>query len=393
MDDPRYFIALNRISGLGGVSIRRLLEIHQSPRAIFEAGVASLCRCEGISADVARRIAAFPWKESKKEMDRELHSAQEAGARLVPFFDPEYPDILKQIHDPPPYFYLLGRLLPQDAQAVALVGSRSPTAYGKAAAERLGRDLSAAAFTVVSGMARGIDSIAHRAALDGGGRTLAVLGSGIGVPYPRENKKLMERIAASGAVLSEFPPDAPPESHHFPRRNRIISGLSLGVVVVEAAEESGSLITARLAAEQGREVFALPGPVTSPLSRGCHRLIQQGAKLIGGIGDILEEFSGRQLTIPQKRGIKKPSFSGGPDSEADMPDLPDLKTPELTTPELTTEEGLILACLSLEVPQHPDAVIAACRFPAQKVAAHLLTLEMKGAVQQEEGRYLRTSSL
>jgi len=377
MDEKITWLALTRIHGVGGVLGKRLLEVFGSPRGVFAADPETLSRIDGMTRELFRNLRPSSWKPSTREWTEELQRAEGGGARFLVFSDPEYPAGLREIPDPPLALYLLGRLLPEDRTAVAVVGSRHPTLYGKAAARRISGDLAAAGITVVSGMARGIDSHAHQAALEAGGRTVAVLGSGILVPYPRENRSLMERISASGAVLSEFPPDAPPEPFHFPRRNRIISGASLGTVVVEAAEESGSLITARSALDQGRDVFAVPGPVTSPLSRGTHRLIREGARLTESVKDILEELS-IQLTIPEKRGIKQNSVSGGADSRTEI------------LPGGSDEERKVLTSLTDGTPKHPDDITAASNLPAQRVAAVLLSLEMKGVVRRDEGNlYLR----
>jgi len=204
--------------------------------------------------------------------------------------DERYPAWLGTIADPPAVLYCAGLIEPQDRQAVALVGARQATPYGLRVTETLARELSGAGFTIVSGLARGIDTAAHRAALEAGGRTIAVLGCGLDVDYPLGHARLREDIAGGGAVVTEYAPDTKPLAHHFPRRNRIISGLSLGVVVIEAAEDSGSLITARLALEQGREVFAVPGSIEAPLSRGPHGLLKQGAKLVETVDDIIEEL-------------------------------------------------------------------------------------------------------
>jgi DNA processing protein len=378
MDDRLYWLALCRIPGIGDISCKRLLDVFKTPRRIFAAAPGDLLRIEGLHREAVQNILSGPLKAMASDLSRELSKAERTGARLMTLEDQDYPEALKNIDDPPPCFYIRGTLLPRDHLSISVVGSRKPTAYGKTVIRRITQDLSDAGLTIVSGLARGIDSVAHLAALESGGRTIAVLGSGITIPYPPENALLMNRIAGQGAVLSEFPPDAPPEGHHFPRRNRMISGLSLGTLVVEAAEKSGSLITARLAMEQGREVFAVPGNVTSPLSRGAHRLIQQGAKLVEKIEDILEELNIPRLTVSGKHGIKESSASSRPGFKSEF------------LPEFTEDEAQVFGCLTCDVPQHPDEIANACRLPAQQVLTLLLSLEMKAVIRREDGNlYLK----
>ncbi len=283
----------------------------------------------------------------------------------------QYPARLRTIPDPPAVLHCEGRIEPQDRQAVAIVGSRQATPYGLRITETLARELSGAGFTIVSGFARGIDAAAHRAALEAGGRTIAVLGCGLDMTYPPEHASLREEIAASGAVLTELAPGTKPLAHHFPRRNRIISGLSLGVIVVEAAEDSGSLITARLALEQGREVFAVPGPLDAPLSRGPHGLIKQGAKLVETVDDIIEEL------LPQMERPKRDLNSSGK-----MSAIPEL-------PALSSEERTVLTLMSRE-PLHLDDLTEQSGLTVAGVAGILLALELKGVARQLPGqRYYR----
>ncbi|MBI4280006.1 MAG: DNA-protecting protein DprA [Armatimonadetes bacterium] len=274
--------------------------------------------------------------------------------------DAAYPAGLRNIYDPPPVLYLRGRLVPEDVLAVAVVGTRRPTPYGLAAAERIAGDLARAGLTVVSGLARGIDGAAHRAALRAGGRTVAVLGCGVDVAYPPEHRRLIDDMVRHGAVLSEFPPGTPPRRQHFPRRNRLISGLSLGVVVVEGAEDSGALITADFALDQGREVFAVPGPIFAPQSRGPHWLIAQGARLVADAADILEELGMRQ------------SVPGGAPAGA-------------RCGALSGEEAAVLARLSWE-PTPVDRIVEEVGRPIAEVTPVLLALELRGLVQQVAGQ-------
>jgi DNA processing protein len=283
--------------------------------------------------------------------------------------DERYPERLRTIHDPPAVLYCDGSVEPGDRQAVAIVGARRATPYGLRITEALTRDLSGLGFTIVSGLARGIDAAAHRAALAAGGRTIGVLGCGLDVTYPPEHARLQEEIADHGAVLTEFVQGTPPLAAHFPRRNRIISGLAMGVVVVEAAEDSGSLITARLALEQGREVFAVPGPIDAPTSRGPHGLLKQGAKLVETVDDIVEEL------LPQMEAPLTPTPSGNPL-------LPRLqRVPEGLSPE----ERIIYSLMSRE-PCHLDDLTEQSRLSAAEVTRSLLGLELKTLVHHLPGQ-------
>lgn len=294
------------------------------------------------------------------------------AGKIIALGDERYPELLRTIPDPPPVLYCDGSVEPQDRQAVAIVGSRRATPYGLRVTDALAGELSRLGFTIVSGFARGIDAAAHRAALAAGGRTIAVLGCGLDVLYPPEHARLWEEIAGGGAMLTEFAPGTPPRATNFPRRNRIISGLSLGVVVVEAVEDSGSLITARLALEQGREVFAVPGPIDAPTSRGSHGLLKQGAKLVETVDDIVEEL------LPQIERPKRASQSSGKI----------LAVPEL--PDLSSEEQTVLALMSRE-PLHMDDLTERSHLTSAEVAGILLALELKAVVRQLPGqRYYRT---
>ncbi|MGH7886587.1 MAG: DNA-processing protein DprA, partial [Candidatus Binatia bacterium] len=280
------WLALRRVKGLGCVSFKKLAAQFADPRQIFAASRSALEGIEDLRAEAIDGIVKFrEWAE----VDDEIGRVRDAGITLICYGDASYPARLRAIADPPPLLYVKGELSSVDDKAVAIVGSRSASDYGRRVARDLARGLAQAGFTVISGMARGIDGMAHETALSFGGRTIAVLGSGVDRAYPPEHDKLYQRVSASGAVLSELPIGTRPMAFNFPARNRLISGLSLGVVVVEATEKSGSLITASLALEQGREVFAVPGEVGSSRSRGAHRLIRQGAKLVENVDDILEE--------------------------------------------------------------------------------------------------------
>jgi len=355
-----HWVALSMAPGVGSILFKRLTEAFGGPEGVFQARAKDLERVEGIGPKVIEALKRFHWKE---QVDKELRCLEGIGARLLTWSDEEYPPGLKQIYDPPPLLYVRGCIKPQDQRAVAVVGSRYPTTYGKMFAERISLGLSQRGVTVVSGLARGVDSDAHRGALAAGGRTIGVLGCGIDLIYPPENEKLFGEVAGQGAILSEFPLGTPPEKDHFPIRNRVISGISMGVVVVEATLRSGSLITARFALEQGREVFAVPGNIDSARSAGTNRLIREGAKLVARVEDILEEIS-----------------------------LPALPVQEETTPKpkLTEEEARVFSALGPQA-AHIDQVIAQSALPSARVSVILLSLELAGHVKQLPGmRFVKT---
>jgi len=299
----------------------------------------------------------------------EIARLQATGTSVVTLGDGDYPQALHWIPEPPPVLYIRGTLRREDSLAVAVVGSRKPSPYGQLAAQRLSAELAQYGFTVVSGLARGIDSLAHRGALQAGGRTIAVLGSGINVVYPPEHRRLYDAISAQGAVVSEFPYDTKPDRWNFPRRNRIISGLALGILVVEASDQSGSLHTARHALEQGREVFAVPGRIDVPSSRGTNNLIKRGAKLVAGIDDILEELPEAVRLAVGQRGP-----TSGSTGESQIP------------ADLTAEEARVLALVAPEE-THIEAIIHASQLPAHAVASILVTLELRGLVRQFPGKF------
>ena len=289
-------------------------------------------------------------------------------AQLVTFADAAYPDLLRWLPDPPPVLYVRGELLSEDKLAMAVVGSRRPSHYGQLMAKRFGAELAEHGFTVVSGLARGIDSLAHQGALQAGGRTIAVLGCGVNRIYPAEHRRLYDAVRGQGAVVSEFAFDTKPDRWNFPRRNRIISGLSMGVLVVEASDRSGSLHTAYHAVEQGREVFAVPGRIDVESSRGTHRLIQGGAKLITGVGDVLDELPDAVRTAALQQHAA---------AQALVEEAP---------ADLSPQESQILALLGGEE-NHIEAVIHASQLPAHVVASILATLELRGMVRQFPGKF------
>lgn len=315
---------------------------------------------------ISEKIAVV---QKGRAFTEEVNRLQTGPVTLLTLVDPLYPASLRWIFDPPPVLYVRGTLQPCHRLAVAVVGSRKPSHYGQTIAQRLSAALAKNGYTVVSGLARGIDSLAHAGALNAGGQTLAVLGSGINVVYPPENRRLCERIWAQGAVLSEFPLDTKPDRWNFPQRNRLISGLALGTLVIEATAHSGSLHTAQHALEQGREVFAVPGRIDAPNSQGTNSLIKRGAKLVEDISDILEEFSAAVRTSAHQY-------------QAPVAHATDPHTPEA----LNAQEAQVWALLQAEE-VHIDAVIHASQLPAQVVASILVTLELRGFVQQFPGKF------
>lgn len=356
----RYWIALNLIPSLTPRKFHLLLKNFPSPEAIWRASAAELEAVPGYARSVATFIRQRESLERQGAVDRELEEIAKLGLKIVTLADPDYPRPLRALTTPPPVLYLQGDYQERDELALAIVGTRRCTAYGRLIAEGLARELSSHGFTIISGLALGIDTAAHRGALAAGGRTLAVLGSGLAEPYPRPNRKLLQEIAASGGVFSEFPLHTPPERWNFPRRNRIISGLARGVVVVEAPERSGALITAKLALEQGREVFAVPGRVTDEASRGAHRLLKSGAKLVESVEDIFEEFPDLQPVL----------------AEGHRP---------LERPELTPKEERVLSALDWE-PQHFDDVLEATGLTHAELAHALLQLQFKDLIKELPGK-------
>lgn len=349
-------IGLNTLPGLRAAAYHAALARFGSAADLLDAPAGALTGIRGLGPETAAALAQL---DAARTGEAEERRAREIGVSILTLADPGYPELLRRIADPPPVLYCRGTLAPEDRNAIAVVGSRRATAYGRTATERLCRDLASCGVTVVSGMARGIDGWAHRAALAGGGRTIAVLGAGLDRIYPPEHRGLAGEIARQGAVLSEFPLGLAPEKWHFPLRNRVISGLSRGVIVVEAAAASGALITVDQALEQAREVFAVPGPITSPASAGTNRLIQQGAKLVEDVRDVLEEFPELGARL---------SALGAP-----------------AAPALTAAERRLLAGLGSD-PRSIDEIIRTTTSAPAETAALLTSLEIKGLVQQFAGK-------
>jgi DNA processing protein len=360
-DDPLvHSLRLSLISGVGPLTRRALLERFGSPEAVFHAAPDELRSVPGVGPKLMRKIIDAP---DEIDPQSEITLCRENDVAIVTEADAAYPRPLRDIHDPPGVLFVRGELLPQDALAVAIVGTRHATTYGLHQAETLAGSLARAGLTIVSGLARGIDAAAHRGAMAAGGRTLAVLGSGVLNIYPPEHVSLAEQITAQGAILSESPPRFEPMSGTFPQRNRLISGLSLGVIIIEAAERSGALITARLAMEQGREVFALPGRVDSRTSRGCHRLIRDGAKLVETADDVLEELGPLVEAVPREDGqvVHHPA--------------------ELLLNEL---EQAVLAAIDGEATSI-DGIVAATGMEVPRVLATISVLEMRRLIRRLSG--------
>jgi len=375
--------------GVGPIRFAALLRELGGIDQVLDAGESSLARVEGIGTKTARAIAEAR-AHTHDQVKRELELAARNGARLICLADDDYPAILKRIDDPPPCLFIRGTLEPADALAMAVVGSRQCTRYGAEQSERFAALLAGAGLTVVSGLARGIDSAAHRGALKAGGRTLAVMGCGLCHIYPSEAQDLFLDIAAHGAVLSELPMNTMPDSSNFPPRNRIIVGLSLGTLVVEAAIKSGAMISARLASEYNREVFALPGPVDRIQSEGCHQLIKTGAaKLVTQLTDILEELGevGRILGRPDDDAATRMD-SDGPQSEDSASDR---SGPSAATanPALTADERLIIDAMSADA-YSIDELCECLAMPPARIAAGITTLQLKGVLRRADGdRYER----
>ena len=359
MEEVRQCLALKMVEGVGDVNHRSLIEAFGDAESVFKASESQLRDVKGIGEKLVEGIRAFSdWKS----VDEEIEKAKKLDIDIITLADTVYPRNLLETYSPPPVLYKKGAFKEEDIFAVSVVGSRTPDRYGKVVAETLGRELGGMGITVISGMARGIDSIAHIAALRIGGRTIAVLGSGLDVVYPPENRALYREIVEKGVVLSEFPLGTTPDSNHFPKRNRVISGLALGVVVVQAAQQSGSLITAASALEQNREVFAIPGNITKPLGKGTNDLIKRGAKLVETVDDIIEEIEALRLYVGESRE----------------------RGPEIKV-ELTTEEKAVCEVLKNDS-LHIDDISRLSEMETSKVLSLLMGMELKGVVIQHSGK-------
>lgn len=352
-DQLRYWVAFNHVKGIGAIRVRQLLQRFSSLEAAWQAAPAELSEI-GLPEKTLR--ALFDFREQTDPSDL-LKRIQSRGILVLSWDAPEYPPLLKLIEAPPPVLYFIGKIPEPDAQYISIVGTRRMTGYGKSMTQELSGFLAAHSVVVVSGLARGIDGVAHQAALDQHGRTVAVLGSGVDVIYPPEHRLLAGQIIRNGAVISDYPPGTPPDRGNFPPRNRIISGMSSACIVVEAGEKSGSLITARFAAEQGREVFVLPGNFNAPQSQGTNRLIRDGARPLCEKEELLAFIQSEQAANPMR--IPKPFQMSFEDPQ----------------------EQALLALIARE-PLHIDEITRLSNLPAGKVASMLMMLALKGFVTE-----------
>lgn len=350
MDNLRYWVGFNLVRGIGPVRLRALLDIFGDVRSAWEASEKSL-RATRLDRRALKNLLAT---RKQVDLDAVLRQVERIGGQVLTWETPGYPLLLRQIPDPPPVIFVRGEIIPADEWAVAVIGTRKATVYGREVTHRLSTELARNGVTVVSGLARGIDGLAHKAALEAGGRTIAVLGSGLDHIYPSEHRKLAQQIVERGALVSDYPLGTRPEASNFPPRNRIISGLSLGVIVVEAGIKSGALITVDFAADQGREVFAVPGSILSPGSVGCNRLLRDGAGVVTGAQDVLEALHLDQLSEQlMAREI-----------------LPENATEAAIFDELSAE------------PRHLDKISRDADLPVEVVSSTLVMMELKGMVRQ-----------
>jgi DNA processing protein len=357
MTDKLAWLALRGIPGVGPVLFHRLVQAFGGPAQVFQTPLKELRAVRGVSATLAQVILGFRhWDRVEDHLSR----LQAFGAEIFTLDD------LREIPFPPPLIFVKGEIKPEDSLALAMVGTRGASYYGTKTCRGLARELGRRGVTVVSGLARGIDTAAHQGVLEGGGRTLAVLGCGLDVVYPPENRELYGRIPEQGALVTEYPLGTPPEAHNFPRRNRLISGLALGVLVVEAGVKSGANITAQCGAEQGREVLAVPGPIKSPTSQGPHRLIQEGAKLVQDVDDILAELPGEGAPVRSEAGAP-------PDATV------------RTRPAFFRVDDPLLPLLGAE-PLQLEELVQASSLPAPEVMSRLTLLELQGLVRELPGK-------
>jgi DNA processing protein len=349
-EDIKYWVGFNLISGIGRVRLTQLENYFTSLENAWRATSAELKQA-GLDSGSIRAITS--WRP-KISLEAEMEKLDSYGVKVLTWHDKDYPSRLKEIYDYPPLIYVRGSLLPEDEWCLAVVGTRRATVYGRQVTEEIVADLAQNRITIVSGLARGIDSVAHHSALEAGGRSIAIFACGLDIVYPGENANLARRIMQQGALISEYPLGTKPRADNFPRRNRIMSGMSLGVLVVEAGETSGALITAHLALEQNREVFAIPGSILSPASSGTNHLIQEGAKLVHNYSDILEELN--LTAVAHQMGLKE------------------------VIPASDTE-SLLLKQLCAE-PTHIDEVCRSSGLPMPTVSSTLAMMELKGLVKQ-----------
>ena len=395
-------IHLNMIQGVGLKTVQVLRDVFGSAERALQATSEELSKIERLSPTMRDLLSRKP---VQYPIERELEWIHEYGCQIVTLYDDAYPSRLKEIDTPPLVLYIRGELTSEDALSISLVGSRDAKDYGRKVGYRLSFQLAQRGLTVVSGLAKGIDTSAHRGALEAGGRTIAVMGNGLSFIYPATNSDLAEKITTSGALISEFPMRVKPKPRNFPRRNRVISGLTLGTVVVEASNRSGALITARLAGEQGREVFAVPGEIFSELSTGTHKLINNGAKLINTVDDLLNELPPYVLNQIQSQSLT----ASVPDRETESAQEPPVEKPDTKSeavqpsrevpqrvqstppPDLTPDEKTVFD--AIETPaSHIDTIVRTTQLPIGQVSSVLLMLELKGIVQQLPGKQFTKSN-
>ena len=377
-DEQLHWLALRMTPGLGAKTAIQLIESFRTPQALFRASKSEI-EAAGASVGVARNISSGCAFEDAVTQQQRL---AEAGASIIPVGSPLYPPRLREIYDPPPILFARGRVELLRTRSIGVVGTRHPTTYGTAAAGRLARDLADAGLTIASGMARGIDTAAHKAVLEGGGNTIAVFGCGVDELYPAENRKLAAQLAESGLLLSDFPMGTPPYPQNFPIRNRIISGISLGVLIVEGGQYSGSAITARLAAEHGREVFAVPGNITSKMSWGPNLLIKQGAKLVQDWNDVVTELQPEDRRWLVDRCRKQLSLDESNDSVTDSGD-----SASSATDQMTEVGRAVLFSLKTDTPVPLDHLVESLQpHSASEIIAALFELELSGFVRQLPGK-------
>ena len=363
-----HLLILSRIPGVGSHRLRALVHHFGDSENVLRAGARELANVPGMSRKLAGQIAGFlrgeGGRKAAEHAERQLVKLEKLNAGIVSLWDDSYPDLLRKIFDPPAYIWMSGDLLAADRRPIAIVGTRTPTDYGKSIADEFAKAFAGLGITVVSGLARGIDTVTHAAMVKNGGRTVAVIGSGIDVPYPPENSRLMDRISHGGAIVSEYELGAQPDAMNFPRRNRIISGMSLGTIVIETDTDGGAMITAAAALEQNREVFAVPGPVRTRTSRGCNDLIRDGrAKLVESVDDVLIELRAAFPDPTQKLRKRAPAV----------------------LPEMTMFERNLYDRLP-ETPVHIDVIVRLQGGAVSDVLVNLLSLEFKGLVQQLPGK-------
>lgn len=367
IDNLKYWLAINTIEKLGPVTIKKMWDHFGNIKKVWDADAEDIQKIEGLNKPAAK---AFLENRDKIDLESEIEKVMKNDIRIFTLEDEKYPENLKNVYDPPPVLYVRGEMSKVDRNALAIVGTRRASRYGLEFARKMAGELASAGLTIVSGLASGIDTAAHRGALEAKGRTIAVFGCGVDQVFPAENKKLAAEIENSGALVSEFPLGMPTARSNFPRRNRIISGLSLGVIVVEGHYDSGAMITAKYAVDQGREVFAVPGNVELDQSKGPHWLIKQGAKLVESVEDVLEELN---MVMPRK-------MTNDPDGCRDQ-----MTNEGKNYSNLSSEEQKIVSVLSLE-PKHLDVIAADTGSPVQQVSSLLMMMEIRKIVRQLPGK-------